>query len=124
MSRLKDTAAPARNFTRTGAERVRALVAGPPAWAVRRRRIEDLEAKIVHALVEDGIDGEEWPTALERDHARLVELVASHNRWYPIEANLPIDPLTSRWVDHGEPWRPMPAPTRAALLALAARARV
>ena len=31
-------ASPERNFTLTTAEMVRALVAGPPAWSIRKRR--------------------------------------------------------------------------------------
>jgi hypothetical protein len=33
-----------------------------------------------------------------REIERLRELVARHNRWYPIEANLPIHPRTGAFV--------------------------
>ena len=43
------TFVPARNFTISLADHVRAA-AGPPAYALRRRRIEDLEATLVKLL--------------------------------------------------------------------------
>jgi hypothetical protein len=39
----------------------------------------------------------------------LNRLVDAHNRYYPIEANLPLDPATRLQLDHGKPWQPMPA---------------
>jgi hypothetical protein len=51
---------------------------------------------------------------------RLDDLIARHNRWYPIEANLPMQPRTGELIDRtGEPWRPMRAPTLEELLARA-----
>jgi hypothetical protein len=52
--------------------------------------------------------------------ARLDDLIARHNRWYPIEANLPMHPRTGELVDRtGAPWRPMPPRTLDELLARA-----
>lgn len=116
----------ARNFTLTSAERVRAMVAGPPAWSVRLRRIERLEEEIVTALlalaVKRGALPDALPPALEGKLVTLNGLVAAHNAYYPIEANLPSDPRTRAVMDDGEPWRPMDARTAEALVA-AARAR-
>ena len=90
----------------TTAERVQALVGGPPAWARRLKHIEDLRKKIA-AMHEAGAARHE----LLRQLDELVALVEAHNAYYPIEANLPFDPTTSRLIDHGKPWRPMPRPT-------------
>jgi hypothetical protein len=101
------TAAPARNFTLTTAERIAAVVAGPPAWMRRLRRIEDLRRQITATLEEHG----GRPTLeAEKLHAQLRALVDAHNAYYPIEANLPIDPRTGRMMDHGEPWQRMTLP--------------
>ena len=102
------TAAPARNFTLTTAERIAAVVAGPPAWMRRLRRIEDLRREIGAALNEHG--GQPTPAA-EKLYAQLRQLVDAHNAYYPIEANLPIDPRTGRMMDHGEPWQRMASPS-------------
>jgi hypothetical protein len=113
----------ARNFTLTTAERVRAIVAGPPAWSVRLRRIELLEEEIVAALVAEahrtGAPPAAIPPVLSPRMATLDGLVAAHNAYYPIEANLPSDPRTRDVMDGGEPWRPMDARRAEVLLALA-----
>jgi hypothetical protein len=41
------------------------------------------------------------------DLASLNDLVDRHNRFYPIERNLPSDPRTGAVVDHGRAWRPL-----------------
>ncbi len=107
----EQTASPARNFTLTTAERVQAIVQGLPAWARRLKRIEDLTAEIVELHVA-GNDRDAKKRLVE-----LVKLVDAHNSYYPMEANLPFDPETSRIIDGGEPWRPMPRPTLASIIA-------
>lgn len=109
----EQTASPQRNFTLTTAERVQAIVTGAPAWARRRKRIEDLFALI--------LDAHRAGRAREaKKHlAEAAKLVADHNAYYPIEANLPMDPETSRVMDGGEPWKPMPRPTIEAIVAAA-----
>jgi hypothetical protein len=110
------TAAPQRNFSLSTEERIRAMVAGPPAFMRRLRTIEDLEEAIVRVLVEEGakaagagLDPEQemrgsFPTA---SHRRLSDLVGRHNRYYPIEANLPMRPRSGELVDRdGAAWRP------------------
>jgi hypothetical protein len=99
-----DTAAPARNFTIATEDRVRAVVAGPPAYVRRLRAMEDLEAAIVRILASGQLEREAiW--LLEQ----LNDLVSRHNRYYPIEANLPIDPRTGELLDrNGRHWKPLP----------------
>jgi hypothetical protein len=116
-----------RNFTLTLEERLRALAGGPPAFAIRRRRIEDLEAAIVRALSEHEakagapLDAAALPYAVAREIDRLNRLIHDHNRYYPIEARLPMDLRTGQIMDWGEPWVPMP-PASAEALVAAARA--
>ena len=112
------TAAPLRNFTISAHERIAALVAGPPPYARRLRRIEDLTAKIIRDLAQheawasqaDEVDAqanERTLRAIRRDLDRLNALIDDHNRYYPIEKRLPIDLRTRQLIDWGEPWVPM-----------------
>jgi hypothetical protein len=107
-----DTAVPQVNFTVTGSERVNALVAGIPAWAARRRRIEDLDAEIRRdvALAQEkaGRALLELPPIAKKRLDAMNELIDKHNRYFPIEANLKFDYHTGRLLEGGEPWRPMP----------------
>jgi len=99
------------------AERIRALVAGPPAYVLRRRRIEDLEAAILkavraHEAKIGPVSPSSPPMAVKRWYALLHELIEAHNRYYPIEAVLPIDAITGALMDFGNRrWTPMPVPT-------------
>jgi hypothetical protein len=116
-----ETAAPARNFTVPVEQRLRVAAGGLPAYIRRKRAIEDLRESILRELAEHcavatsrGMDPalHARTKAPARDIERLCDLVARHNRWYPIEANLPIHPRTGELVERtGEPWRPMHAPT-------------
>jgi hypothetical protein len=112
----EQTASPQRNFTLTTAERLQAIVTGPPAYARRRKRIEDLSVQIV-ALHRAG-----KASAANKKLAELSKLVEAHNTYYPIEANLPLDPETSQLMELGVPWRPMPRPTIESLVGEAAQA--
>jgi hypothetical protein len=112
----EQTASPQRNFTLSTEERLQAMVIGPPAWARRRKRIEDLSAQIPE-LHREGKSAD-----VKRRLEELVKLVESHNRYYPVEANLPLDPETSQMMELGRPWKPLPRPTLESLLAAEARA--
>jgi hypothetical protein len=112
-----DSVDPPRNFTLGVDERIRALTIGAPAYAIRKRKIEDTEAKWVDTLVElrdklvakgtprVDIEGALREKAATFDYRRLNELVALHNRWYPVEANLPMD-LRGRYLVYGRVWHP------------------
>ncbi len=41
----------------------------------------------------------------------INRLIAAHNRYYPIEATLPHDPVTRVELDHGRPYKPLAAVT-------------
>jgi hypothetical protein len=126
-----ETAAPARNFALPVEQRLRAAAGGPPAYIRRKRAIEDLRESILRGLAENfaaamssGADAAAYARAQApaREVQRLCELVAQHNRWYPIEANLPMHPRTGELLERtGEPWRPMDGPTLDELIACARR---
>jgi len=117
-----DTVAPPRNFTLSLEERLRAYAQGVPGYMRRRRRIEDLEAKLIEKLAAAAAPAEAAATAeVVADLALLNDLIDRHNRYYPIEAQLAVDVRTRRLVERGAPWRPLPSVTAADLLARAGR---
>ncbi len=111
------SADPVRNFSLSVDERIRALTIGVPAWAARKRKIEDDQQRIVADLVElhdtltakarstDEIEFALLAAASELDLKKLNELVGTHNRYYPIEANLPMD-RRGNYLVYGRVWRP------------------
>jgi hypothetical protein len=108
---MSDGSDPPRNFTIPMEERIRAIAMGVPPWARRLRRIEDLSALVVKLARAGRI------VDAEARLAEIAKLVEAHNRYYPIEANLPFHPITSQLMDRGEPWKPMKPPTMESLLA-------
>src|SRR5205085_2437099 len=86
---------------------------GVPAWAARKRTIEDEEERIVNRLLElnDKLAAKKQATAAIElalqtaahalDLSKLNELVQKHNRYYPVEANLPMDRKTGRYLALG-----------------------
>jgi hypothetical protein len=121
---LGDTAAPPRNFTLSLEDRLRAYAQGVPSYIRRRRRIEDLEERLIRRLAAAEAPADALAAVeIVDDLAQLNDLIGRHNRYYPIEANLPIDVRSGRLLERGAPWRPLPAVTPADLLARAGRAR-
>jgi hypothetical protein len=117
---LTDTVAPPRSFTLSLEERLRAYAQGVPGYMRRRRRIEDLEAKLIERLAAAPAPAEAAATAeVVADLALLNDLIDRHNRYYPIEAQLAVDVRTRRLVERGAPWRPLSPVTVADLLARA-----
>jgi hypothetical protein len=127
-----DTASPARNFSLTTAERIKGLH-GPPAYARRKRHIEDLEDAILAEIAElrveasklfpdddEAIETEVLYHAREIDLAKINDLIERHNRYYPSEANLPMDPRTGALLERGAPWKPL---ARATIEAFVERSR-
>ncbi|MBX3217593.1 MAG: hypothetical protein KF850_36515 [Labilithrix sp.] len=125
------SADPIRNFSLSVDERIRALTVGVPAWAARKRKIEDDEERFVAELVAlretlraKALDAEAIDRALagaaERfDLTKINELVRLHNRYYPVEANLPMDRLTGGYLVYGRAWSPEEPYTPARLVAAA-----
>ena len=112
-----NSANPRRNFTLSVDERIRAIAIGAPAWATRKRKIEDSVERFVSQLVDlhDALAAKEQHTLAEIfahletaangfDLPKLNGIVATHNRYYPIEANHPMD--RHGYVAYCRPWRP------------------
>jgi hypothetical protein len=114
-----NSADPPRNFTLAVGERIRAMTIGAPAYATRKKHLEDLEERHVRTLVvfhdalvaKHGAQHELIARAL-RDKAAAIDvkrmnvLVEAHNRYYPIEANLPTDLRTGHYLVYGRRWVP------------------
>jgi hypothetical protein len=101
-----NSADPPRNFSLSVNDRIRAMTIGAPAYATRKKSIEDREERFVAVLValHDTLVAKRaraghahdpdlaMKAMLDRaatfDLARLNALIATHNRYYPIEANL------------------------------------
>ena len=96
-----------RNF-RAEPDSYLASLGGPLPYMRRLRQIEaETEAhleRLAEAYAER--DGD-WLRTVERwDFGELNELIDKHNRWYPIEARLPMDPKTRDYVKvGGRPYR-------------------
>jgi hypothetical protein len=100
-----------RNF-RPEADGYLASLGGPLHYMVRLREIEQLTAEHEQALheererLEDTVPPEEfaaaWRSLAERwSFDEVTDLIERHNRWYPIEARLPMDPRTRDYVKIG-----------------------
>jgi hypothetical protein len=83
-----------RNFSASVEGYARSVV-GPPAYAQRLRQIEE--------EIDDHLD--RLRAARWNFHA-VNQLIEKHNRWYPAEARLPMNPRTGDFVlVGGEPYR-------------------
>jgi hypothetical protein len=91
-----------RNF-RPAAEGYLASLGGPLPYMVRLREIEAMTAAHEHALdserrrlAAESPPGElapAWRAAAEAwSFDEVNDLIARHNRWYPVESRLPMDP--------------------------------
>lgn len=109
-----------RNFRPDADSAIRAL-SGPTVWMRRLREIEDeldrherqLDAAW-HELADEVSDAAEfarlWRETADRwSFARVNELIDRHNRNFPAEARLPMDPRTRDFVKiNGRPYRREP----------------
>jgi hypothetical protein len=105
-----------RNFRPDADASIRAL-SGPPVWMRRLRAIEDElgrhEAELTEAWQELAAETTD-PAAFARQwreiadgwsFARVNELIERHNRNFPAEARLPMDPRTRDFVKiNGKPY--------------------
>ncbi len=99
-----------RNF-RAEADNYLASLGGPLPYMQRLRLIESeteghLE-RLAEAHGEHLGDPDGWRRVAERwDFGAVNELIERHNRWYPVEARLPMDPRTRDFVKvGGKPYR-------------------
>jgi len=79
---------------------------GPLPYMQRLRQIDDAiaehEARLAEAYAVSGGDRAEWRRVAERwSFSEVNDLIARHNRWYPIEARLAMDPRTRDYVKIG-----------------------
>jgi hypothetical protein len=98
--RGREVALRLRNF-RPDAGSYLASLGGPLPYMARLREIDRLTAQHEEALAEarETCDERAW---LERVHAwdfgEVNDLIERHNRWYPAEARLPMDPTTGDYA--------------------------
>ena len=91
-----------RNF-RPDAGSYLASLGGPLPYMVRLREIDVLtiqhEQRLAVAYEVLGRDAEAWGAAARGwDFGEVNELIDRHNRWYPAESRLPMDPRTGDYA--------------------------
>jgi hypothetical protein len=92
-----------RNF-RAAPDTYLASLGGPLPYMQRLRQIEELvaahEARLAELHAET--DAAAWERVAERwDFGDVNDLIERHNRWYPVEARLAMDPRTRDYVKVG-----------------------
>ncbi len=96
---------------RTEADRYFASLGGPLPYMQRLRQIDeetaDHERRLAAAYARHARDPERWRRIVARWNFTAVNaLIDAHNRWYPIEASLPMSPRSRDYVDvGGKPYR-------------------
>jgi len=102
-----------RNF-RAEPDNYLASLGGPLPYMRRLRQIEheteEHEVALAEAYAEHAGDPDGWRRVAARwDFTDVNELIEKHNRWYPIEARLAMDPRTRDYVKvGGRPYRREP----------------
>jgi hypothetical protein len=110
-----------RNFRPDAASYIASL-GGPLPYMTRLREIHDLTASHERRLREEWARlaaecrGDEatfarrWRAAAERwNFVEVNDLIERHNRWFPLESRLPMDPRTGDFVKvDGRPYRRRP----------------
>lgn len=81
-------------------------LAGPPPYMQRLRQIEhatdEHAARLAAAYAEHHNDPAGWRALAERwDFGDVNELIEKHNRWYPTETRLAMDPRTRDYIRVG-----------------------
>lgn len=106
-----------RNF-RPEADTYLASLGGPLPYMQRLRQIEseidEQLARLEQAYEEHRGEPARWRAAAAAwDLGSVNDLIARHNRWYPIESRLPMDPRTRDFVEvGGRPYRLEPLDAR------------
>ena len=85
-----------RNF-RPDAGSYLASLGGPLPYMTRLREIDRLLSRYEEQLRDEYADADPaaWPARAQAwDFSEVNDLIDRHNRWYPVEARLPMDPTT------------------------------
>ena len=86
-------------------DRYLASLGGPLPFMRRLRQIDDeieaLTIRLAHAYAERADDAAWRRLAARWDFGEVNDLIERHNRYYPIEARLPMDPRTRDYVKIG-----------------------
>ncbi|HEU5362876.1 MAG TPA: hypothetical protein VFU56_06005 [Gaiellaceae bacterium] len=87
-------------------DRYLASLGGPLPYMQRLRQIDEAieahAARVAHAYAEHRDDPVRWRRIAERwDFGEVNDLIERHNRYYPIESRLPMDPRTRDYVKVG-----------------------
>ena len=96
---------------RPEADRYLASLGGPLPYMQRLRQIddavEDHERRLAAAYAEHRGDPAGWRRVAERwNFSEVNDLIERHNRWYPVEARLAMNPRTRDYVQvGGRPYR-------------------
>jgi hypothetical protein len=91
---------------RPEADRYLASLGGPLPYMQRARQIEnemdEHHARLTESYAEHADDAEAWRRVAHRwDFGAVNDLIDRHNRYFPIEARLPMDPRTRDFVKVG-----------------------
>jgi len=91
-----------RNFSPDAGSYLASL-GGPLPYMVRLReiavRMERHERELAELHAELGADAAAWRARAERyDFTEVNALIEQHNRWFPAEARLPMDPRTGDYA--------------------------
>ena len=91
-----------RNFTADAGSYLASL-GGPLPYMARLReitaRVERHERELAELHEELGADASAWRARAESyDFGEVNALIEQHNRWYPVEARLPMDPRTGDYA--------------------------
>lgn len=85
--------------------------------AARARRAELFRQRMDRDEAQVAEFNRAWRAYLDRlTLGDLVKRINDFNAYFPIEANLAVDPTTERYVWMGRPWEPTALPTAAAVL--------
>jgi hypothetical protein len=94
-----------------------ASLGGPLPYMQRARQIDEEterhRARLAEAYAAHSGDPEGWQRVAARwDFGEVNDLIERHNRWFPVEARLPMDPRTKDYVKvGGRPYRRKPLDT-------------
>ncbi len=105
-----------RNF-QPEADRYLASLGGPLPYMQRLRRIDEetdsVRAQLAEAYELHRDNPAEWRRIAARfDFGEINDLIERHNRWFPVESRLPMDPRSRDFVPvGGRPYRRAPLDT-------------